>query len=237
MALVDTVPLRIDIWSDIACPWCYIGKRHLEAALKGFAHADSVELVWRSFELDPSAPKVRDRQPMVDRIAAKYRLDRATAQAQLDRVAAVGAQDGLELRFDRMQPGNTFDAHRLLHFAHDAAKQDALKERLFRAYMTDGQAISDRDVLVACARDVGLDEAAARDVLAGDHYAREVRGDEALAAKLGITSVPCFVFNGELAVSGAQPAAVLRAMLDRAWSESTHAVVVDGAACGPDDCD
>jgi predicted DsbA family dithiol-disulfide isomerase len=238
VALVDTVPLRIDIWSDIACPWCYIGKRHLEAALKDFPHADHVELVWRAFELDPSAPKVRDREPMVDRIAAKYRLDRASAQAQLDRVAGVGAQDGLELRFDRMQPGNTFDAHRLLHFAHDAGKQDALKERLFRAYMTDGQVISDRDVLAACARDVGLDEAAAREVLAGDRYTREVRGDEALAGKLGITGVPFFVFRGELAVSGAQPASVLRAMLDRAWSESTQqATVADGAACGPDGCD
>jgi len=236
---VDTVPLRIDVWSDVVCPWCYIGKRHLEAALKGFPHADKIELVWRAFELDPSAPKLPgERRSMVDRIATKYRLDRASAQAQLDRVAGVGAQDGLELRFDRMQPGNTFDAHRLLHFAHELARQDALKERLFRAYMTDGQAISDRDVLVACARDVGLDEAAARDVLDGDRYTRDVRGDEALAGKLGITGVPFFVFNGELAVSGAQPATVLRAMLDRAWSESAQvqAIAVGGAACGPDGC-
>ena len=227
---MDTVPLRVDIWSDVACPWCYIGKRHLEAALSSFAHADMVELVWRAFELDPSAPKARDPQPitMVERIAAKYRIDRESAQAQLDRVAAVGAQDGLELRFDRMQPSNTFDAHRLLHFALTARKQDALKERLFRALMTDGQAIADRDVLIACAHDVGLDEPATREVLDGDRYAVDVRGDETLARSLGITGVPFFVFGGELAVSGAQPAAVLRVMLDRAWSESMRSIAVDG---------
>jgi len=229
-------PLRIDIWSDIACPWCYIGKRHLEQALSGFGH--DVAITWRSFELDPSAPKQPAPQPMVERLAAKYRTSVEIAQTRLDQVVAVGARDGLELRFDRMKPGNTFDAHRLLHLAHaaGAAKQDKLKERLFRAYMTDGQSIADRDVLAACARDVGLDP---DEVLADpERFAAEVRGDEAIARELGITGVPFFVFGGRLAVSGAQPADVLRGALDRAWADgSPEQAFADGAACGPDGCD
>ena len=221
--------LRIDIWSDIACPWCYIGKRHLEAALAGFPH--EVELRWRSFELAPDAPKQPPRQSMADRLAAKYRTTVEVATQRLDQVTAVGARDGLELRFDRMQPGNTFDAHRLLHFAHASGKQDALKERLFRAYMTDGQSVADHAVLAACARDVGLDADA---VLADpERYAADVRGDEAIARELGISGVPCFVFGGRLAVSGAQPADVLRGALEQAsLPEST----ADAAACGPDGC-
>jgi predicted DsbA family dithiol-disulfide isomerase len=231
--------LRIDIWSDIACPWCYIGKRHLENALASFPHAEHVEIVWRAFELDPSAPKIAPatRQPMAERLAAKYRTDVTTAQGQLERVASVGAQDGLELRFDRMQPGNTFDAHRLLAFAHTQGngKQDALKERLFRAYMTDGAAIYDRDVLAACAKDVGLD---ATPVLAGDAYTDEVRGDERLARELGISGVPFFVFGGRLAVSGAQPTDVLRGALDKAWTDAGEKQeFADGATCGPEGCE
>jgi predicted DsbA family dithiol-disulfide isomerase len=232
--------LRIDIWSDIACPWCYIGKRHLESALASFPNAEHVEIVWRAFELDPSAPKTAPEkpQPMAERLAAKYRMDLPTAKLQLDRVAGIGAKDGLDLRFDRMQPGNTFDAHRLLALAHANGKQDALKERLFRAYMTDGQAIYDRDVLLACVRDVGLDEAAARDALASDAFTDEVRGDEKLARELGISGVPFFVFGGKLAVSGAQPTDVLRGALDQAWTEAgAQPDFADGAVCGPDGCD
>ena len=236
-------PLRIDVWSDIACPWCYIGKRHLEHALAGFTH--DVAIAWRSFELDPSAPKQPATQPatqpaaqpMVERLAAKYRTTVEVAQTRLDQVTAVGARDGLELRFDRMQPGNTFDAHRLLHFAQSHAKQGELKERLFRAYMTDGQSVADRDVLAACARDVGLDAA---EVLADpERFATEVRSDEAIARELGITGVPFFVFGGRLAVSGAQPADVLRGALDRAWADNgeSEQAFADGAACGPDGCD
>jgi predicted DsbA family dithiol-disulfide isomerase len=226
--------LHVDIWSDIACPWCYIGKRRLESALASFPHAADVTIAWRAFELDPSAPKVPDPEPMAERLAKKYRTDVTTARAQLDRVAAIGKEDGLELRFDRMRPGNTFDAHRLLHFAHD--KQNALKERLFRAYMTDGQSVADRDVLAACARDIGLDEAAAREVLAGDRFADDVRGDEALARELGITGVPFFVFAGRLAVSGAQSPDALRGVLERAWAGTQAGEFADGAACGPDGC-
>lgn len=232
--------LRIDVWSDIACPWCYIGKRHLEQALAGFPHKDEVEIVWRAFELDPSAPRVRDTtsEPYADRLAAKYGMSRAQAEAKLDQMTAVAAADGLDFRFDRVTPGNTFDAHRLLHLAHERGVQDAMKERLLLAYMTEGQAIGDPAVLAVLGREAGLDETETRELLAGDRYAAEVRTDERLARELGISGVPFFVLSGRLGVSGAQPAAVLRSALDQAWAELAVApeTFPEGAACGPDGC-
>jgi predicted DsbA family dithiol-disulfide isomerase len=234
-------PLRIDIWSDIACPWCYIGKRHLEQALDKFAHRRDVEIVWRAFELDPSAPRVRDAsQTYAERIAKKYGTPPAQAQVMIDRMVDTAAGDGLEFRFDRIRPGNTFDAHRLLHLAHDRGVQDALKERMLRAYLTEGQAIGEPDVLVVLAREAGLDEVEARAVLDGDRYASEVRQDEALARELGISGVPFFVLAGRLGVSGAQPADVLLGALERAWAEHKKPELetfAEGAACGPDGCD
>ncbi len=232
--------LQIDIWSDIACPWCYIGKRHLEQALEKFAHKDEVEIVWRAFELDPSAPKTRDdSQSYAERIAKKYGTRTEQAQQRIDQMVATAAGDGLEFRFDRIRPGNTFDAHRLVHLGHERGVQDAVKERLLRAYMTEGQAIGERDVLVTLAREAGLDEQEAREVLEGDRYATEVRQDEALARELGISGVPFFVLDGKIGVSGAQPAAVLLGALDKAWSEHRPAIEMhaEGAACGPDGCD
>ncbi|HEX8114772.1 MAG TPA: DsbA family oxidoreductase, partial [Kofleriaceae bacterium] len=191
--------LRIDIWSDIACPWCYVGKRRLEQALARFSHRDDVEVVWRAFELDPSAPRVRDtRQSYAERLARKYGTTPAQAQAMIDRMVDTAAGDGLALRFDHIRPGNTFDAHRLLHLAHERGVQDALKERLLRAYLTEGQVIGEPDVLAPLAREVGLDEREVADLLAGDRCAAEVRQDEALARELGITGVPFFVLAGRL---------------------------------------
>jgi predicted DsbA family dithiol-disulfide isomerase len=231
--------LHVDIWSDIACPWCYVGKRHLEQALQRFEHRDDVEVVWRAFELDPAAPRIRDAsQSYAERLAKKYGTQTPQAQAMIDRMVDTAARDGLELRFDHIRPGNTFDAHRLLHLAGDRGVQDALKERLLRAYLTEGQPIGDREVLASAAREVGVDEQEARDVLDGDRYAAEVRRDEAIARELGISGVPFFVIGGRFGVSGAQPADVLLGALQRAWSEIPQpADVVEGAACGPDGCD
>jgi predicted DsbA family dithiol-disulfide isomerase len=233
--------LQIDIWSDIACPWCYIGKRHLEQALARFAHKDDVEIAWRAFELDPSAPRTRDAsQSYAERIANKYGTTPALAQQRIDQMVETAARDGLEFRFDRIRPGNTFDAHRLVHLGHERGVQDAVKERLLRAYMTEGQAIGERDVLVTLAREAGLDEQEARDVLDGERYTAEVRQDEATARELGISGVPFFVLGGRLGVSGAQPADVLLGALDKAWSERPKPALetyAEGAACGPDGCD
>ena len=238
---VGVAKLRIDIWSDIACPWCYVGKRHLEQALDTFAHKADVEVVWRAFELDPSAPRARDSsQTYAERLGRKYGMRPQDAQQRIDHMVAVAAKDGLDFRFDRIRPGNTFDAHRLLHLGHERGVQDGVKERLLRAYMTEGRAIGDPAVLLELAREAGLDDCEAREMLDGDRYAAEVRTDEALARELGISSVPFFVLDGRLGVSGAQPAAVLLAALDKAWAELAKPELdeyAEGAACGPDGCD
>ena len=226
--------MRIDVWSDIACPWCYVGKCRLEAALARFSHP--VEVVYRSFELDPAAPRVRDEQSYVSRLAAKYRLPAAQAQQMIDRMATTGAEEGLELRFDRARSGNTFDAHRLLHLALERGVQPAMKERLMRAYFTEGIAIGEAAALAPLAIEVGLAEADVQEVLASDRYAADVRRDEQLAGELGITGVPFFVIAGRLGVSGAQLPDVLLGALEHAWTETGGEPAVQGPVCGPDGC-
>jgi predicted DsbA family dithiol-disulfide isomerase len=234
--------LAVDVWSDIACPWCYVGKRRLEAALGRFAHGDQVEVRWRAFELDPHAAAERDAGggDYAARLARKYGTSRAQAEAMIARMTATAAADGIEMRFDRTRPGNTFDAHRLIHHAATRGVQGAMKERLLRAYFTEGVAIGQREALVPLALEVGLDEAEVREVLTGDAGAREVRADEDEARALGITGVPFFVIGGRLGVSGAHPADVLVGALERGWqlaAEPAEAPHADGAACGPDGCD
>ena len=213
--------MKVEIWSDVACPWCYIGKRRLDVALSRFQHGRAVEVRWRSFELDPSAPAVRDGA-YVDRLAAKYRVSVAEAEAMIDRMIEAGARDGVVLRFDRARPGNTFDAHRLLHLAAERGRQHELKEQLLHATFTKGAAIGERDVLVAQAEAAGLDAEEARAVLDSDRFAAEVRHDERRAAELGITSVPFFVVDGRFGISGAQPPDVLVEVLEEAWSDAAR---------------
>ena len=210
--------MKVEIWSDVACPWCYIGKRRFDAALSRFQHGDAVEVRWRSFELDPSAPAVREAA-YVDHLAAKYRVDVAEAEDMIDRMIEAGARNGVVLRFDKARPGNTFDAHRLLHLAAAHGVQPALKERLFHAAFTKGFPMGDIDVLVGLADAAGLDPDEARAVLQGDRYADDVRADERRAAELGITFVPFFVFDAKLGVAGAESPDVLLEVLEEAWRD------------------
>ena len=229
--------LRIDVWSDIACPWCYIGKRRLEAAVARFPHGGAVEVVWRAFELDPNAPRVRDRGVThAERIAKKYGTPVAQAELMIAKMTAVAALDGLEFRFERVQSGNTFDAHRVIHFAAERGLQDATKERLLRAYMTDGEAIGEPEVLVRLASEAGLVGDEVRAMLASDACKREVRADEEEARALGINGVPFFAIAGRYGVSGAQSADVLLDVLNRAWATESRAAVSEGAVCGPEGC-
>ena len=210
-------PLRIDVWSDLACPWCYIGKRRLDAALAQAALADGVELVWRGFELDPSAPAVRDDGlTQAQRLAAKYRRSEAEAEAMIANVTRIAAGDGLTFHLDRSRGGNTFDAHRVVKLAATHGRATEAKERLFRAYFTDGRALGERATLVELATELGLDAAEVEAALAGDRFAAEVRADQRLARELGISGVPFFVFDQRLAVSGAQPVAALVGALAQA---------------------
>jgi len=212
------VPLKVEIWSDIACPWCYVGKRRFEAALAGFEHRDQVEVSWRSFELDPGAPREREGD-RVEQLARKYGTSREQAEKMHEQMTAVAAGEGLEFRFDIARSGNSFDAHRLTHLAAAHGRQDAMKERLFRAYLTEGEVIGDPAVLERLGLEVGLPEDELRELLAGDRYAAEVREDEQLAASLAITAVPFFVVDRAIAASGAQPPELLRDLLERAWDQ------------------
>jgi predicted DsbA family dithiol-disulfide isomerase len=231
--------LLIDIWSDIACPWCYVGKRRLEAALALFPHRADVEVTWRAFELDPAAPPVRDAHVShAERIAKKYGMSVAKAEAAMKNLTEVAAADGLEFHFEKTQSGNTFDAHRVLHLALERGVQDAVKERLLRGYMTEGVAIGVRDELVTLASEAGLDLDEVRAMLDSSRYSAEVRADEEQAAALGISGVPFFVIGGRYAVSGAQPTSALLEALERAWGDVNPDRLgeVEGAACGPDGC-
>lgn len=234
--------LRIEVWSDIACPWCYVGKRRLEAALAEFPHRDEVSVMWRAFELDPSAPRERDRKiSYAERLASKYGTSTDQAAGMIDRMTTTARGDGLDFRFDKIRSGNTFDAHRVIHLAGEknAQLQDAVKERLLRGYMTEGELMADHETLVRLADEAGLDPDRVRAMLASDEFTEEVRDDESEAAELGITGVPFFVVGNVYAVSGAQPKEVLLAALAKAWAEvepDSKAAYAAGAVCGPDGC-
>ncbi len=211
--------LRVDIWSDIACPWCYIGKRRFEAALHDFPQRDEVEVVWRSFELDPGAP-VSNPQSMRDVLARKYGRTPAQAQEMMDSMTGTAAGEGLDYHFENTRLTNTFLAHQLLHLAAEHGQQDAMKERLLRAYMSEGQNVGEVETLVALAQEVGLDSSEVRTTLESGRYADEVRQDEAQAQALGIGGVPFFVLGGKYGVSGAQGPEVLRGALEQVWAET-----------------
>jgi predicted DsbA family dithiol-disulfide isomerase len=230
--------MKIEVWSDIVCPWCYIGKRRLEGALARFAHRDAVEVVWRSFELDPSAPARRELKP-IEHLASKYGMSVEQAQAAQGRVSAQAAQEGLEYHLENAQSGNTFDGHRLIHLAAQHGLQDAAKERLMKAYFTEGEPIGERDTLVRLAVDIGLVADETRRVLDSEQYADDVRADEQEARALGINGVPFFVLDRRYGVSGAQPSDLLLQALDQAWAEA-HPLVMVGAgsdaACTDETC-
>jgi predicted DsbA family dithiol-disulfide isomerase len=228
--------MEVDIWSDIACPWCYIGKRRFEEALAEFEHGDEVHVTWRSFELDPNAPAQRDGD-LAELLAAKYGMSVEQARASQEQLTQTAAAEGLEFRFDLARSGLTFDGHRVIHLAAAHGRADAMKERLMRAYFTEGELIADHETLVRLASEVGISKLETRTVLAGKRYADAVRADEAIAQQLGIGAVPTFVVNRKLAMSGANPPDQLLALLRQGWEQGDPVAVVDeGAACGPDGC-
>lgn len=228
--------LRIDVWSDIACPWCYVGKRHLEQALAEFPDAASVDVVWHAFELNPSAPR-EETGNYAERLAKKYGSSVKEAQARIDHLVSVAQADGLAMDFEHIRPGNTFDAHRIVHYAIEEGRQDAVKERFLRGYLCEGEAIGTTDVVLKLATEAGLDADKVSSILASDSYARDVRTDEAEAQRLGFHGVPFFVIGGRYALSGAQPAELFGRALRQAWSELSAPVeYAEGAACGPDGC-
>ncbi|ATA58635.1 uncharacterized protein ywbO [Geobacillus stearothermophilus] len=210
--------MKIEVWSDFVCPFCYIGKRRLEQALEPFPHREDVEIVFRSFELDPNAP---NETPLTihEIIANKYGISLEEAKRANADIGRQAEAVGLTFRFDTMKPTNTFDAHRLAQYANEKGKLQDVVERLFYAYFTESKRISDRNVLLAIAEAAGLDRTEAEEVLASGRYTQEVRRDEEEAAALGVRGVPFFVLNRKYAISGAQPVEVFRRALEKVWEE------------------
>lgn len=231
--------MKIDVWSDVVCPWCFVGLANLDVALGQFAHADEVEVVLHSFQLDPRAV-TQTPEEHTEALARKYGTSIGQIKANAARLVALGAERGLDFRFDQAVSGNTFDAHRLLHLARERGQQLPLKHRLGRAYFTDGDPIGEPDTLRKAAVDVGLDPEEVDAVLDGTAYADAVAADIAAARDLDVTGVPFFVVDGRLGLSGAQPPETLLKVVQRAWDDRAPVVEVvsgDGDACGPDGCD
>jgi predicted DsbA family dithiol-disulfide isomerase len=210
--------MKVEIWSDIACPWCYIGKRRFEKALSQFEHRDRVEVIWRSYQLDPNAP--RDYPGTVnDMLMQRYGLTREKAQSANERVIKLAEIEGLEYHLDQAHPVNSLDAHRLIHLAASHNLQGEMKERLQKAYFTEGAVVSDHATLVRLAIDIGLDADETGKMLQSDAFIAGVREDEARAHQLGIDGVPFFFFDENTSVYGAQPVEVFKTVLENVWAD------------------
>jgi predicted DsbA family dithiol-disulfide isomerase len=211
--------MRVDIWSDVICPWCYVGKARFEKALDSFAHRDEVEVIYHSFELDPSSPRGQ-RESNLTMLSNKFGKSPAEALALDDQVGSLARAEGLG--FDSGRPvGNTFDVHRVLHLGLDRGVQQALLGAVNEAYFARARDVFDRDVLTEVAAGAGLNADEVGKVLDGDAYADEVRQDESQARQIGISGVPFFVFDMALGASGAQPADLFASALNQAWDRKS----------------
>ena len=216
------------MWSDVVCPWCYIGKRRLESALEQFPHRDQVEVVWRSFQLDPSVPE-GETHPTLPALAAKYGRPVEEMRGMMAHVEEVAAGAGLAYQLADGVSGNTLLAHELLHLAAEHGLRNQLKERLLHAYFEEGRSVFDVDSLVPFAVEVGLDEAEVREALADRRHLAAVHQEAATAQALGATGVPFFVVDRKYGAAGAQPAELLLQILERAWAEANPLITVPAA--------
>lgn len=236
--------MRIEIWSDIACPWRFIGKRRFETALDGFAHKDDVEVEWRSYQLDPSLPE-HYAGTETDYLSQAKGMPAEQVRQMFDHVTAQAAGEGLNYDFDSIVVANSFTAHRFLHLAKSHGVMSQAKEALLSGHFEQGRNIGDVEYLAEVARAVGIDADEARRVLSTDEYTAEVKADIAEAQALGANGVPFFVIDRKYGVSGAQPPEAFTQALETAWGESQKLTVLaggdeafrDGAVCGPEGCD
>lgn len=233
--------MRIDIWSDVTCPWCFIGKKRLEKALEAFPHRDEVEIVHRSFQLDPAAPK-GEVHKQAEVLQQKYGMDANRVREMIDNVERTGAGEGLDMRLQDGLTGNTWNAHRVLHLAREKGIQDKVLERLYKAHFTENLNVFEVEPLIRVAVEGGLDEADVREVLEAGRYDDAIQADVREAQGIGVRGVPFFVIDRRYGVSGAQPKEAFAEVLEKAWSESHPVQLVqtgDGSAdaCGPDGCE
>lgn len=233
--------LKIQIWSDIMCPYCYIGKRRIEGALAQFNHKDAVEIEWKSFQLDSNFVASADDN-IYDHLAEKYRKDREWAKEMVDNMTQNAKNSGLEFNFDKAILANSYNAHRLLHLAKKHHLGDALKELLFKAYLTDGKNVDDLATLSALGQEVGIDKDLVEGVLNSDAYGDAVKQDIMMAQQIGVQGVPFFVFDNKYAVSGAQHEETFVKTLEKVWEEGdfgpklTLLNTEEGDSCGIDGC-
>ena len=230
--------MKINIWSDIRCPFCYLGKRKFEAALEKFPHKDEIEVIWRSFQLDPNL-KTRTDISTYDYFAEIKGKSREEAVQMHQYVNEIATQVGLDFDFENAIVANSFNAHRLIQFARTKGLGDEAEELLFKSHFTDGKNIDDKGVLMEIGISLGLEEAAVKEVLASDAYTKEVQEDELRARSIGVRGVPFFVFNDKVAVSGAQSPEVFLETLNKSWAEyeeerDKELTVVEGQSCSTD---
>jgi predicted DsbA family dithiol-disulfide isomerase len=212
--------LKIEIWSDVMCPFCYIGKRKIENAINGFPHKEKVEIEWKSFQLDPST-KSQPGKSTYDYLAEKYGRDRQWSVAMHEDVTKQAKSEGLEYNFDKAIIANSFDAHRLSHLAKKQGKGNEIEELIFKAYFTDGKDVSEIETLVELGEDIGLDENEIRNMLQSKQFKEEVQNDIIEAQQIGVRGVPFFVLDRKYAISGAQPQEVFSETLEKAWESWT----------------
>lgn len=222
--------MRIDVWSDVLCPFCHLGRRHLELALEEFEHADELSVIWHSYQLDPDAP-AQIEGSNIERLAGKYDVDQDQMASTQEQLAADAAEVGLDYRWDLAVGGNSYDAHRLIHFARFQGQEEAVTDRIMRAWFTEGRSIGDHDTLVELAAEAGLDAEEVRGVLAQDSFGTEVRADIDLATRIGITAVPTFVLDQRFGVTGVQPVKIMLGALRYAWEEQGNPTS-GGGGCG-----
>lgn len=231
--------MKIEIWSDVMCPFCYIGKRNFETALEQFSNKNGIEVEWKSFQLDPSLPEVQDSN-YTDYLMVSKGLGRPQVEGMLNNVTQMAKGVGLEYDFDRAVMVNSFKAHRVLQLAKMRGLGDAAEERLFRAFFTEGRNIADDDTLLELGKEAGLNETEIRSSLSDERYSDMVRQDIQEAQAIGVTGVPFFVFNRKYAVSGAQPPQAFLQTLEKAYTEWREAnpeikiEVTKGQSCSID---
>jgi predicted DsbA family dithiol-disulfide isomerase len=230
--------MRVEIWSDVICPWCYIGKRQFEHALEEFEHRDQVEVVYRAFQLDPSFPK-GETMDVADMLSGKFGMPREQAVEMNRQMEQRAAGAGLEYHLEGGRVGNTADAHRLVHLAAEHGVQDAFVEALYKAHFTDRRSVFDHDSLAQIAEEAGLDAGAARETLTTGKFAAEVDTDQREARDLGANGVPFFVIDRRYGISGAQPTETFTQVLDRAWADARPKLTTigdDTDTCTDDGC-
>lgn len=230
--------MKVEVWSDVVCPFCYIGKTHFDEALAQFAEKENIEFVWKSFQLNPDLKTNLD-QTLYEHLSESKGISVEQAEGMGIHAALMGKAAGIELNFERSVVANSFNSHRLIHFAKANGKQQEMKSRLFKAYFTEGKNIDNKETLIALAKEIGLDAEAAKQVLESDKYAEDVNDDINESQQLGVRGVPFFVFNRKYAVSGAQPSEAFLETLKKAFTEWRQAnptvqlQVSEGPSCEP----